>query len=452
MAKKRYILMFFLLLATKAEALGWLAYGDLRGYLEPCGCDPETDMGGLKRIAAQVERERILDPNLWLFDLGNNLPFQASQVKTKSPYLLEGLSSLKPSARLLNVSELLAFAQIKEAKVSNAFVLSNWSGQSLASVKKVARIPGAAILGYTYHLKVDGLVKRISPELSAQWRKLLGGKKEHKVLLFSGPKEDLAKILSANIFDTIVSSNNKPDTAAPDRDERDREQLLVRNQSPFVPMVPLGGQGMLRGGDKQVTVAQPLSAIIGGSSSCKPGIIKNDCRPVEGVLGSRTFVSWLSPEVGGEDKLKDLFNRYYSHEKADFKNWSEQRKKHLQDSNFVGSAACKSCHVKEFDKWQQTAHSKAMSTLKAKSMDQNRECVTCHVVGASSRGGFVSMQDSPHLANVQCENCHGPRKEHVGDPRKSKTTRLAKEVCTDCHKPPHSTAFSYEKYWKKIAH
>ncbi|MFN3075726.1 MAG: hypothetical protein ABT940_02370, partial [Alphaproteobacteria bacterium] len=38
----------------KAAALdddGWLAFGDLRGYIEPCGCDPSTDLGGLRRLA-----------------------------------------------------------------------------------------------------------------------------------------------------------------------------------------------------------------------------------------------------------------------------------------------------------------------------------------------------------------------------------------------------------------
>ena len=54
-------------------APGWLAYGDLRGHVEPCGCDPATDLGGIRRLGAVIARERAMNADLGLFGLGNDV-------------------------------------------------------------------------------------------------------------------------------------------------------------------------------------------------------------------------------------------------------------------------------------------------------------------------------------------------------------------------------------------
>jgi hypothetical protein len=84
--------------------------------------------------------------------------------------------------------------------------------------------------------------------------------------------------------------------------------------------------------------------------------------------------------------------------------------------------------------------------------DKNPECVACHVVGYDAEGGFASMKSSPHLANVQCENCHGPRKDHIDHPTKKGDLVDAKKVCVECHQGNHSPNFEYKKYWDLIKH
>ena len=79
------------------------------------------------------------------------------------------------------------------------------------------------------------------------------------------------------------------------------------------------------------------------------------------------------------------------------------------------------------------------------------ECVSCHVVGLKEKGGFVSKQDSPHLKGVQCENCHGPRREHIKNPQK-KVLGHKITACSSCHHAPHTPDFKQEHYWPKIAH
>ena len=72
----------------------------------------------------------------------------------------------------------------------------------------------------------------------------------------------------------------------------------------------------------------------------------------------------------------------------------------------------------------------------------------------TKKGGFVSLEHTPHLAGVGCEQCHGPRKAHVKNPTKKQNynVSLPSESCSACHVPPHSVNFDYAKYWQKILH
>ena len=80
--------------------------------------------------------------------------------------------------------------------------------------------------------------------------------------------------------------------------------------------------------------------------------------------------------------------------------------------------------------------------------------MSCHVLGLHDDGGYVDQSATPHFANVQCENCHGPMKEHLSNPTLPIDDKLAqpKHICVSCHQPPHTSEFDYDSYWKKIEH
>jgi len=90
---------------------------------------------------------------------------------------------------------------------------------------------------------------------------------------------------------------------------------------------------------------------------------------------------------------------------------------------YVGSKKCKMCHLKEHNSWVETKMSNAFDVLKpgeraeaktAAGLEPDKDytgdatCLQCHVTGYGEEGGFTSIADTPELAGVGCEMCHGP--------------------------------------------
>jgi len=444
------LLIFFLALfaapARAAQPLGYLAFGDHRGYLEPCGCDPATDLGGVHRLKEVVERERRTAPALLLFSLGNILP-KKGEKELKNPFLLEAMEAVKPTAYLWNET---AAAHPKAAEafkgklpfvLSNAKVKSPWAGLAAEAID----VPGALILGYARTPSLMTTTEPIGPALIERWKKLLAKAGDRpKVLLFAGSAADLEAVAKKHkLFDVVVSSNSAALDALPGTAEKDDEKKLER--APFGPVfqVPLGGQGILRGGTLMFDGAKSIGDLLSGS---KP----SPAAP-QPLLAAAKVVTWLPKSVGGDEQLKDLFDRYNAAAKAQFAAAGAARLADLKDSPYAGAEACAGCHPAAQKVWQDSKHAHAMATLQKKGKHEDPECVACHVVGAAAKGGFVSMEHSPQLANVQCEVCHGPRKAHVQSPQ-VKGTEKAADVCTSCHNPLHSPSFDAKAYWLRIAH
>jgi hypothetical protein len=68
-------------------------------------------------------------------------------------------------------------------------------------------------------------------------------------------------------------------------------------------------------------------------------------------------------------------------------------------------------------------------------------------------GGFASREQTPHLNNVGCENCHGPGSEHIAGLGKTKTSE-PKSQCLDCHTLQQSRDYAGNEqlYLEKIVH
>lgn len=95
---------------------------------------------------------------------------------------------------------------------------------------------------------------------------------------------------------------------------------------------------------------------------------------------------------------------------------------------FVSSKKCKMCHLKQYSSWEETKMARALEVLKPgqaveakkkQGLDpeadytSDPECLQCHSTGYGKPGGFVSLEETPNLAGVGCESCHGPGSEYL---------------------------------------
>ena len=121
------------------------------------------------------------------------------------------------------------------------------------------------------------------------------------------------------------------------------------------------------------------------------------------------------------------------------------------EAPYLGSAECKSCHTAQYAQWDASGHARAMSTLASEDKQDDPACSTCHVTGSGRQGGFRGMKETPHLASVGCESCHGPGRAHVA--RTSQPYgNVSSETCAACHDFANSPEFDYYAYLPRIVH
>jgi len=136
-----------------------------------------------------------------------------------------------------------------------------------------------------------------------------------------------------------------------------------------------------------------------------------------------------------------------------------QSRKVVPGSNFyLGQDWCQRCHAKVHKAWQGTAHARAIDILRQRKRATDPDCFPCHVTGmplqgkpapAKVGGGFVSLQRTPYLVNVQCEACHGPGGHHCGNPKKFKMKLGDESGCRGCHTADTDPDFHFQNPHKQ---
>jgi cytochrome c553 len=134
-----------------------------------------------------------------------------------------------------------------------------------------------------------------------------------------------------------------------------------------------------------------------------------------------------------------------------------------EDHTYLGAKDCKKCHIKEWKSWSETKMATAFESLKpgvdveAKEqlgLDPNADyttdeaCVSCHVTGLGKPGGFTNIEETPELAGIGCEMCHGPGGTYTQDGYMTLQNKeykradliavglvhpIGEEVCAQCH-------------------
>lgn len=116
---------------------------------------------------------------------------------------------------------------------------------------------------------------------------------------------------------------------------------------------------------------------------------------------------------------------------------------------YVGSKACADCHEEQYDNFADySKKAKSWHSIEIMASDltqeEQRGCYECHTTGYG-KGGFQSLEETPELADVGCETCHGPGAEHAdfGDPEYIQRTPSIKD-CETCHNASRVEDFNFK--------
>jgi len=117
---------------------------------------------------------------------------------------------------------------------------------------------------------------------------------------------------------------------------------------------------------------------------------------------------------------------------------------------YVGSSACRDCHPEEYENFmtyakKSTSFQSIEKQMKHLTPDEIKQCYPCHTTGYGKAGGFISLEETPHLKNAGCEVCHGPGSEHARTANSAAIiVNMGKKDCEVCHISERVKAFKYK--------
>lgn len=117
--------------------------------------------------------------------------------------------------------------------------------------------------------------------------------------------------------------------------------------------------------------------------------------------------------------------------------------------SYVGSQACEPCHETEYVTFVTYAKkSRSYQSIerlqKGLTEEDLKKCYACHTTGYGHPGGFINIEETPHLKNAGCEVCHGPGSIHVLDKSLDSIIREPTlKLCNTCHTSERVKAFRY---------
>ena len=235
-------------------------------------------------------------------------------------------------------------------------------------------------------------------------------------------------------------------------------------------------------------------AVDGLTSSVSDNLDRQDVVPLISNNRRGQYVAYVDYQDGRLKKLKDpvhmrastktvkenpqikILTEAYNKEKIEYsiREREERSRQKVQKFQvelqknppnlYLGNRACESCHPVSAEEWHKTRHAEAMQILLKKGRGNDPDCVKCHVTGMPIQpatgmdgrknevGGFVSITETPWMANVQCEACHGPGANHAQNPVRNKMKSADEKSCRNCHTEETDPDFDFNKKVLLIEH
>jgi len=395
--------------------------GEMKGKLEPCGCD-SPQMGGLSRRATLI-RKRLQDPRLVPVENGDLIDVVSRQSELKLTVQLAYFQALKYAAVNLGAKDLAMGIPLLQT-LSKSYKVPLLCGNLLDengnhpfpeyTLREDGKGNFLMVIGVLSPAKVQ-LVEAACPGYSL------------------GPVEpalDRAKSALPEGAPSILLYQGELE-----------EAKAIAKKAPWLKLIVYSDAG---GSWKEPLAVQGVQLVYAGDRGRAVG---------EAKIGATVTVARhnLGPEFAN-DKQTAAIRDMYIEAVRDGGFMAEFPRQPLPESTkYVGSKLCGECHDDAYQVWKKSKHAHAYKTLEDVKHDADPDCVYCHVVGMKYIGGFVSAKETPDLKDVGCESCHGPGSKHVADYTVSMKTEGEKN-CITCHDAENSPRFDFQKYWKQIEH
>lgn len=406
------------------KGLTILISGDTQGWITPCGC-ASNQSGGLPRRGAYVDDLRQKSDVL-LLDVGGSATTTGEYQTLKLTSLLTGASkmglalhNIGGSESAFSPSELQELGEKSGVQWMSANLLSDL-GQRGAITSQLLEMGGikVGITGVIDPALVEHSEWQVQEPVRSVLSALDGMDADVKVVLAYFDEAGLRKLAeSLPEVDYIIGGPTgqcmSPTRVGP------VTMLSVTNKGKFLGRIDLQPE-------ESGFTEEHIELVEISSTLPQTPVQLDNLAEYHSLLAKRDFTAF-------EAKL-DTFEGT---------NWDGME--------VAGSRSCAKCHELDQNVWHDSKHSHAWEVLVLKDSQFDPHCQQCHTTGYSLPGGFVNVAQSENRVHVGCENCHGPSKAHVDDPR-TRTPFQAKEQCVRCHDHENSPLFELDPYWKKIFH
>jgi 2',3'-cyclic-nucleotide 2'-phosphodiesterase (5'-nucleotidase family) len=404
--------------------------GEQDGYLAPCGCS-QPQLGGLPRLGAFLRRTNGAASQVRVQN-GDLVDGAARQDQLKAETLIEMLNVLNYDAISVGEADFQLgepFLDALQARFHGVIlcgnvlradghpVFKNWTraNRTISGKTTAVTIVGLISSGFDEQVRAANpdlhtvspseALQPIAPELARQ--------PSPRILLYHGPANEAADLAAKfPIFQLIICAHE--------------------GDHPSVPR-HVGGAVIVCSGQDGKYVG---SADLAGA----PGWNVHDVN-----------FKALGPVYADDPAVGAIKEAYIS--RVDDEQLLAQviRTPTETGDRYAGSSTCKTCHAEPYRIWQASGHSHALETLAGVHEDRDPECVECHVVGLDKTSGFTSNRETPDLAGVGCESCHGPALRHVHNPAVP-LPKVDVDACLQCHTTQQSPGFDFAVYWPRIRH
>ena len=416
------------------ETLLVLYTGSTQGHLEPCGCFIGQS-GGLPRRATAISSIRARGFSPLLVDLGGILPTQAS--KMKESMLSMTTSPHNAGAETPTVGKIHPLDRLRTQKVLEFMRL----------LKYEALVPDKADMNFGEDFLTDTFARQEFPLLTTDIEELESNIQPVLMKVVGNKKVAVLGLSSLSLQDPNVLDRLLPEI----QKQADFIVILSNLSAEMNRTIAENYQSvsaiLSHGTGEPEEIGNVLLAYSGSNGETLGALLLNTGSP----LGVSAQQIALTEEVEDDTHIRGLLQDFYKQVANDpqlqaggERLFSDEPLEQHALSGYVGSQACATCHRKEFDQWAHTSHATAFNTLLMVGKQFYPECVSCHVTGFRYETGYqIGNEEKEQLADVGCETCHGPGKQHITTPLTTNIRGEVKnQVCMECHTPSHSPGFA----------